>query len=92
MSNLQSFLDAGTSFEGKISFTGTVRIDGQFTGQADADGTLVIGPEGSVDGTLVLRALILEGSFKGEIAAKERVEIGPRGRVEVMLVQSSRLE
>ena len=82
MSDLQSFLDAGTAFEGKISFTGTVRIDGQFNGDADADGTLVIGEDGSAQGTLALRALVLLGEFSGEVIAKERVEIGPQAQIE----------
>ena len=40
---LHSFLDGGTRFEGKITFTGTIRLDGAFKGEASADGTLVIG-------------------------------------------------
>jgi cytoskeletal protein CcmA (bactofilin family) len=80
--DLQTFLDSGTSFEGKISFTGAVRIDGHFRGTASADGTLVVGETGTIDAKLDVRELLVLGSVVGEVTAKERVEIGPQGRVD----------
>lgn len=79
---LQTFLDSGTSFEGKISFTGSVQIDGHFRGSASADGTLVVGETGTIDAKLEVRCLIVRGSVVGEVTAKERVEVGPQGRLE----------
>jgi cytoskeletal protein CcmA (bactofilin family) len=80
--DLQAFLDSGTSFEGKISFTGTVRIDGHFRGTASADGTLVVGETGTIDAQLEVRALLVLGSVVGDVSAKERVEVGPHGRLD----------
>jgi cytoskeletal protein CcmA (bactofilin family) len=80
--DLQTFLDAGTSFEGKISFTGAVRIDGHFRGTANADGLLVVGESGTIDAKLNVGELIILGSVVGEVTAKQRVEIGPHGRVD----------
>lgn len=80
--DLQTFLDSGTSFEGKISFTGAVRIDGHFRGTASADGTLVVGETGTVDAKLDVRELLVLGSVVGEVTAKERVEVGPQGRLD----------
>jgi cytoskeletal protein CcmA (bactofilin family) len=81
-SDLQTFLDSGTSFEGKISFTGAVRIDGHFRGTASADGTLVVGETGTIDAKLEVRTLLVLGSVVGEVNAKERVEVGPHGRLD----------
>ncbi len=80
--DLQTFLDSGTSFEGKISFTGAVRIDGHFRGTASADGILIVGETGTIDAKLEVRELLVLGSVVGEVTAKERVEIGPQGRVD----------
>lgn len=80
--SLQTFLDSGTSFEGKISFTGAVRIDGHFRGTAIADGTLIVGETGTIDAKLEVRSLIVKGSVVGEVIAKERVEVGPQGRID----------
>ena len=79
---LQTFLDSGTSFEGKISFTGSVRIDGHFRGTASADGTLIVGETGTIDAKLDVHCLIVRGSVVGEVTAKERVEVGPQGRLD----------
>ena len=80
--DLQTFLDSGTSFEGKISFTGAVRIDGHFRGTASADGILVVGETGTIDAKLDVRELLVLGSVVGEVTAKERVEVGPQGRLD----------
>jgi cytoskeletal protein CcmA (bactofilin family) len=79
---LQSFLDQGTVFEGKIAFSGAVRIDGHFKGEASAEGTLVIGESGTVEADLQLRRLTVHGRFKGSVTAKECVEVAAGGHIE----------
>ncbi len=77
----QSFLDSGTSFEGKITLSGLVRLEGEFRGEVDADG-LVVGQSGRVEAKLSVRSLIVHGTVIGEISAKERVVVGPTGSIE----------
>ncbi len=79
---LQSFLDQGAAFEGKIAFSGAVRIDGHFKGEAAAEGSLIIGESGSVEADLELRSLIIHGRFRGKVKAKERVEVAATGSIE----------
>ncbi len=79
---LQSFLDQGTVFEGKIAFSGAVRIDGHFKGEAAAEGSLIIGESGTVEADLEIRTLIVHGHFRGSVRAKERVEVSATGRIE----------
>ena len=79
LDEVQSFLDGGTSFEGKISFTGIVRIDGHFHGDARADGTLVVGEGGSAHAELRVGSLVVHGRVEGEVTARDRVEVGPTG-------------
>jgi cytoskeletal protein CcmA (bactofilin family) len=79
---LQSFLDQGTVFEGKIAFSGAVRIDGHFKGEAAAEGTLIVGEAGTVEADLQLRTLIVQGTFRGSVKAKERVEVSATGVLE----------
>ena len=78
---LQSFLDRGAAFEGKISFDGIVRIDGHFRGDANAEGTLVVGESGVVEATLQVGSVIVHGTVSGDITASERVEISATGSV-----------
>jgi cytoskeletal protein CcmA (bactofilin family) len=77
----QSFLDRGAAFEGKISFSGVVRIDGHFSGDATAPGTLVIGGSGVVEANLSVGSLVVQGSVSGDITARERVEVAATGTV-----------
>jgi cytoskeletal protein CcmA (bactofilin family) len=79
---LQAFLDSGTSFEGKIAFSGVVRIDGHFQGDISAEGLLVIGETGLVEANLQVGSLVVQGTIVGDVTAKERVEIGPSGEIE----------
>ena len=85
---LQAFLDAGTSFEGKISFNGVVRIDGHFRGEINAEGLLVIGETGVVEAKVQVGSLLIRGTVVGDITAKERVEIGSSGDVEGSVVST----
>jgi len=82
MSDLQSFLDSGTAFEGKVAFTGVVRIDGHFRGEANADGTLVVGETGTVEADLEVSSLVVQGTYRGNVHAKEVVEVAATGVVE----------
>ena len=89
--SLQSFLDAGTSFEGKIAFTGTIRIDGNFKGEVNAEGTLIIGETASVDASVSVGSLIVHGKVSGECTASELLHIGPKARIEGS-VKANRLQ
>jgi cytoskeletal protein CcmA (bactofilin family) len=86
----ESFLDNGTSFEGKVSLTGRVRLDGELRGEVHAD-ELVIGESGRVEAKLSVRSLTIHGSVTGEITAKERVEVGATGTIDGS-VHTPRLE
>src|SRR5262245_6512164 len=79
---VQSFLDGGTSFDGKITFSGTIRLDGAFKGEASADGTLVIGETAEVDAHLSVRTAVIHGQVRGDIVARDLIEVGPTARVQ----------
>ncbi|MFW6324467.1 MAG: bactofilin family protein [Desulfovibrionales bacterium] len=70
-----AFLGAGTFFEGKLSFKGSVRIDGDFQGEVESDGTLVVGREAHLRGTVRVGQLVLSGKLTGEIIATEKITL-----------------
>ncbi len=81
MDRVTSVLGAGASFNGRLSGTGGVRIEGAFEGEIDLRGLLVVGETGRVT-CEQLRATIavIAGTVKGNIVA-EKVEIRSTGRV-----------
>ena len=73
-----AYLGSDTVYEGKLTFKGTVRIEGKYTGEIVSDGTLNVGKDAQVDGTLNVGELLLSGRFSGEVTAKRRVVVYAR--------------
>ena len=76
---INAFLGAGTTYHGRLQFKGTVRVDGEFYGEVDSEGTLVVGKEAKVEGRLSVGVLILSGNFQGEVIASGKVVLHRTG-------------
>jgi cytoskeletal protein CcmA (bactofilin family) len=78
---ITSVLGAGVIWQGSISGSGGVRIEGNFEGQIALKGLLVVGETGKVTCENVRAAsVIVAGALKGNITA-QKVEIRGTGRV-----------
>lgn len=64
---INAFMGVGTAYQGKLVFKGTVRIDGEFEGEIESDGTLIIGSEALVKGTVNVGQLVLSGRLEGTL-------------------------
>lgn len=64
-----------TSFNGTLTFQGTVRIDGKFEGEVITDDTLIIGETGEITAEIRAGTIICKGKIKGVIVATKRIEI-----------------
>lgn len=80
-SEVTTILGKGSSFDGKLTFEGTVRIDGNFKGEIDTRGTLVIGKTAEVNAQVRAGNVVIEGQVHGEITAGESLEIHSSARV-----------
>ncbi len=78
---INALLGAGTEFDGKLSFKGTVRIDGKFSGQIKAQGTLIVGEEAQLTADVFVDTLVLRGEMKGNVTATSSVELLKTGRI-----------
>lgn len=76
-----TLLGRGSEFEGKLSFEGTVRVDGKLSGEIFTDDVLIIGEGAEVNAEINVGAIIIEGTVHGNIHAKRSVEIRTPGRV-----------
>src|SRR5256885_9609147 len=81
MGEITTLLGRGATFEGKLTFEGTVRIDGRFKGEVFSDDTLVIGDGAHVEAELDVGDVIITGTVVGNIKAKRAIEIHAPGRV-----------
>jgi cytoskeletal protein CcmA (bactofilin family) len=78
---ITTLLGRGATFEGKLTFEGTVRIDGRFKGEVFTDDTLVIGEGAIVEAELDVGEVIIQGVVVGNIKAKRSIEVHAPGRV-----------
>ena len=81
MGEITTLLGPGAQFEGKLTFDGTVRIDGRFKGEVFSDDTLVIGEGAIVEAEIEIGDVIIQGVVVGNIKAKRSIEIHAPGRV-----------
>ena len=79
--NMTAFLGKDTAFEGKLTFHGTIRIDGHVKGKILADGSLIVGEEAMIEATMHLSCISVSGEIHGNIIADDRIEIHPAGKV-----------
>ncbi len=65
----------GTKVEGKIRATSDLRVDGSIKGELDCESKVIIGPAGSVNGTIRCKNAVVEGKFEGHLHVKELLNI-----------------
>lgn len=73
--DLNALLGRGSEFEGKLTFEGTVRIDGKFTGTIVTNDVLVIGEGAKVNAEISCGTVIVHGEINGNLKAKTAVEL-----------------
>lgn len=78
---LNALLGRGSEFEGKLTFEGTVRIDGKFTGEIFTKDTLVIGEGAKVSAEITAGAVSINGEVSGNIRATNSIEMRQPARV-----------
>jgi cytoskeletal protein CcmA (bactofilin family) len=78
---INTLLGRGSSFDGKLTFEGTVRIDGKLSGEIFSNDVLVVGEGAEVSAEIDVGVLIVEGSVTGNVRAKRSVELHAPARV-----------
>lgn len=68
-----NIISAGTKLEGKIGSTGSLRVDGQVTGNVTIAGDLVIGTTGEIIGNIEADTATIGGKVNGNITVKNKI-------------------
>jgi cytoskeletal protein CcmA (bactofilin family) len=69
-------------FEGALELLAGAHIEGSFRGTLTAAGELSIGPEGSVEGRLTARSMVIAGRVQGTVVVHETLRVLRSGKVE----------
>jgi cytoskeletal protein CcmA (bactofilin family) len=78
---VNALLGKGSSFDGKLTFEGTVRIDGSFSGQIFTDDVLIVGEGAVVKAEIEAGTIVIHGNVEGNLRARTAVEIHAPGRL-----------
>jgi len=78
---INTLLGKGSEFEGKLTFEGTVRIDGVLRGEVFSEDVLIVGEGARLEAEVDIGEIIIQGTVTGNIRAKRSIEILAPGRV-----------
>jgi len=67
-----TIISKGVKIEGKVSSTGSIRVDGVLHGDLNASGTVTVGEQGDIKGEIVADVVNIGGKVVGTINAKEK--------------------
>jgi cytoskeletal protein CcmA (bactofilin family) len=78
--DVHTFFGKGAEFQGKLTFDGSVRIDGKFSGEIYTTDTLVIGEGATVQAEISAGTVIINGSVEGTVKTTGSIELHHTGR------------
>ena len=81
VSEISTLLGRGTTFKGKLTFEGTVRIDGKFNGTIASGDVLVIGEGAKISAEITCATIIVHGEVTGNLRARNAIELHHPARV-----------
>jgi cytoskeletal protein CcmA (bactofilin family) len=76
-----SHVNEGTEVEGKITFAGTVLLNGRVRGEIVSNDALVVGEKAVINASIRGAVVEVSGEVVGNITATERIELHPSCRV-----------
>lgn len=80
----EKILDVDAAMSGSLTFRDPVnlRINGKFEGTLETKGSLVIGPNATVNAHIIGDEIVVAGRLKGEVLAKQKLILMPTAVME----------
>jgi len=79
--DFQAHLGQGSRIDGKLTFEGSVRIDGNINGEINAKETVVIGDSAVVTAQIQANVIVIHGKVSGDVTARKRIELRAPARL-----------
>ena len=76
-----TFIGPGAIFDGTLTLKGDFRIDTEFRGELETDGTITVGPMGSVVGSIRAREVVIRGAVVGDVHAVRQLIVEAHGKL-----------
>ncbi|NTV77891.1 MAG: polymer-forming cytoskeletal protein [Clostridiales bacterium] len=78
---VRCIVGAKTVLEGTMRTEETTRIEGTVNGNIIAEGTLIIGATGKVNGDITAQCILIAGEVSGDLYASTKIEASASGRI-----------
>jgi cytoskeletal protein CcmA (bactofilin family) len=79
--NVNAFIGKGSEFVGKLSFEGTIKVDGKIEGEIQTSGKLLVGDSALINAEIKVGSIEISGEVRGNIEAREMIELKTPGRL-----------
>ncbi|MBU1092164.1 polymer-forming cytoskeletal protein [Patescibacteria group bacterium] len=79
--HLDTLIGKEVIVEGELNGEGDIQINGQFTGEIEIAGDLIVGEHGKVKAEIEAKNIYVAGEVDGDIKAREKLHILETGRV-----------
>lgn len=71
----ETVISAGTTVSGAVRTADSIRVDGRVDGPVQSEGTVIVGPDGVVQGDITGVNVHIAGAVHGQVRAEYRLEI-----------------
>ena len=76
-----SVVSAGSAWEGTLKLEGSVRVEGQLSGEIEARDTVYVAESALVDARIQASFVVIAGTFQGQVHCSERLVLMPTSRI-----------
>lgn len=76
---MNTIIGKGTTCEGIINTSGSLRLDGDFKGEIKVKGDLIVGENAAIDATIEAENIYIGGYIRGNIQTEGKVDLAPSG-------------
>lgn len=72
---VKNVLNSDVELKGSLKFVGELTFDGKLDGDISSEGTLLLGDNAVVKGTIDVGTVVVKGKVNGNVIAKDKIEI-----------------
>lgn len=77
----ETIIGPETHYQGTVTTSKTIRIDGLFEGEIKSGGEVIVGETGKFKGTIECLTLHLKGRVEGKVTVSEKLECAPQSKL-----------
>jgi cytoskeletal protein CcmA (bactofilin family) len=77
----ETIISASTTVVGAVRTGDSIRVDGRVEGPVRAEGTVIVGPDGIIEGDVTAANVHVAGAVHGQVRAIFRLEIAEDGEL-----------